>query len=186
MARIIKDFLWNSGMTVEKMVEDFGSVGYQSIELHNASKVILKMKQSGSKVFLTFTSNMVTSGLRGFFAQIVRLGMADVIVTTSASIEEDIMKSLGEEFEVKSDTLVYREEGVRREGEKLIVPLTYESTVARAVNVAELKAHITGKKENELRKVLFETPGLASARVSLWPFWVRRVPGPEKIEIAVE
>ena len=60
-------------MTVEEMVDSFGNLGYQAIELNEATKVVLKMKRSGSKVFLTFTSNMVTSGLRGFFAQLLRL-----------------------------------------------------------------------------------------------------------------
>mgnify|MGYP004004080291 CR=1 FL=1 len=58
------------------------------------------MKKDNAKIFLTFTSNMVTSGLRGFFAQIVKLGMADVIVTTVGGIEEDIMKATGEKFKI--------------------------------------------------------------------------------------
>jgi len=170
MARIIKDFLWNSGMTVEKMVEDFGSVGYQSIELHNASKVILKMKQSGSKVFLTFTSNMITSGLRGFFAQIVRLGMVDVIVTTSASIEEDIMKSLGEGFEVNSfsaDDIALHERGENRIGNIVVRNESYmkfEDKIRIYLNkIYEKTLNINGQKKiyvsdliKELGKLVFE------------------------------
>ena len=98
----VKDFLWTPGMTAEECVDRFDSLGYQAIELYEASEVVLKMKESGAKIFLTFTSNMITSGLRGFFAQLIRLGMVDVIVTTSGSIEEDIMKAVGEEFEISS------------------------------------------------------------------------------------
>jgi len=43
---------------------------------------------------------MVTSGLRGFFAQLCRMKIANILVTTSGSIEEDIMKSFGDTFEV--------------------------------------------------------------------------------------
>ena len=81
------------------------------------------MKRSGSKVFLTFTSNMVTSGLRGLFAQLCRLKILDILVTTSGSIEEDIMKSLGENFELSNfyaDDTAMHERGENRVGNLLI------------------------------------------------------------------
>jgi len=121
--KAVKDFLWKPGMTVRQLVDDFGSLGYQSIELNKASDVVMKMKQEGCKIFLTFTSNMVTSGLRGFFAQMIKLGMADVVVTTSASIEEDIMKSMGDGIEVSNfnaDDIAMRERGENRVGNLLI------------------------------------------------------------------
>ena len=119
----VKDFLWTPGMTVKQLVDDFGSLGYQSIELNKASDLVCKMKQEGCKIFLTFTSNMVTTGLRGFFAQMIKLGMADVIVTTSASIEEDIIKSLGDSIEVttfNADDIAMKEKGENRIGNLLI------------------------------------------------------------------
>jgi deoxyhypusine synthase len=98
----IKDFKWKSGMTVNELVSALGNVGFQSINLNRASEIITKMKKEKAKIFLTFTSNMVTSGLRGFFAQIVALGLADVIVTTVGGLEEDIMKAKKERFAIGS------------------------------------------------------------------------------------
>ena len=66
--------------------------------MKKAVDVILRMKKSGAKIYFTYTSNMVTSGLRGFFAQLIELKIIDVIVTTVGGIEEDIMKAKGEEF----------------------------------------------------------------------------------------
>ena len=119
----VKDFLWNPKMTVKECVDSFGSLGYQAIELNEAVKVVLKMKKSGAKIFLTFTSNMVTSGLRGFFAQLCRLKIPNILVTTSGSIEEDIMKSLGEKFEVSNfyaDDIQLHEKGENRVGNLII------------------------------------------------------------------
>ena len=96
----VKDFRWEKNITVDDLVSRYSNIGFQSVELSKASDVIIKMKKNSAKVFLTFTSNMVTSGLRGFFAQLIELGLCDVIVTTAGSIEEDIMKSLGEEFSI--------------------------------------------------------------------------------------
>ena len=119
----IKDFKWKKGITVKEVVDSYRNLGYQSIELKKASDVIVKMKKDNAKIFLTFTSNMVTSGLRGFFAQIVKLGMADVIVTTVGGIEEDIMKATGEKFKIgkfNADDVELHEKGVNRIGNILV------------------------------------------------------------------
>jgi deoxyhypusine synthase len=87
----VKDFVWYEHMSVEELVDSFGSLGYQAVELSEAAKIVLKMKRSGAKIFLTFTSNMVTSGLRGFFSQLCKLKIPNILVTTSGAIEEDII-----------------------------------------------------------------------------------------------
>ncbi len=119
----VKDFLWKKGISVSELVESYANVGFQSIEVKNASDTIIKMKRASAKIYLTFTSNMVTSGLRGFFAQIVSLGMADVLVTTVGAIEEDIMKASGEEFSIgdfQTDDVALYEKGVNRVGNLFI------------------------------------------------------------------
>jgi len=119
----VKDFLWKPDMTVEELVDSFGNLGYQAIELSEATKVVLKMKRSGAKIFLTFTSNMVTSGLRGLFAQLCKLKIPNILVTTSGAIEEDIMKSLGEDFEISNfhaDDTSLHERGENRIGNLVI------------------------------------------------------------------
>ena len=121
--RKVKDFLWKPEMTVEQLTDSFGPLGYQATELSNAIEVVLKMRNSGAKIFLTFTSNMATSGLRGFFAQLCRLQIPNILVTTSGSIEEDIMKSVGEEFELSNfyaDDVQLHERGENRVGNLLI------------------------------------------------------------------
>ena len=115
-------------MTVEEMVDSFGNLGYQAIELAEATKVVLKMKRSNAKIFLTFTSNMVTSGLRGFFAQLCKLKIPNILVTTSGAIEEDIMKSFGEDFEIANfhaDDTALHERGENRVGNLIIRSESY-------------------------------------------------------------
>jgi len=119
----VKDFIWNEGMKVHELVDGLGDIGFQATELHKASEVIIKMKKNNAKIFLTFTSNMVTSGLRGFFAQLVDLEMAGVIVTTVGAIEEDIMKATGERFRIgrfDEDDVELHEQGVNRVGNLMI------------------------------------------------------------------
>ncbi|MBU1245937.1 MAG: deoxyhypusine synthase family protein [Nanoarchaeota archaeon] len=124
----VKDFKWKHGMNVKELVDSYQNIGFQSIELKKASEVFVKMKKNNAKIFLTFTSNMVTSGLRGFFAQLIKLKMADVIVTTTGSIEEDIMKANGEKFKIATfneDDVELHEQGVNRIGNLLLTNETY-------------------------------------------------------------
>ena len=124
----VKDFKWKPNMTASKMVDSFGNLGYQAIELHEARNVLLKMKRENCKIFLTFTSNMVTSGLRGLFAQLCSLKIPNILVTTSGAIEEDIMKSLGANFEVSSfnaDDTALHEKGENRIGNLIIKTEAY-------------------------------------------------------------
>ena len=119
----VKDFQWKQGITVKELMNQYRNVGYQSIELAKASEVIVKMKKNGAKIFLTFTSNMVTSGLRGFFAQLIKLKIPSVIVTTVGGIEEDIMKANGEIFKIgnfNNDDVELNEQGINRVGNLLI------------------------------------------------------------------
>ena len=124
-------------MRVSELVDSYEHIGFQSVELQRASEVIVKMKKDSAKVFLTFTSNMVTSGLRGFFAQLIELGIADVIVTTVGGLEEDIMKATGEDFQIGSfqtDDVELHEKGINRVGNLFIKNESYmnfESLIER-------------------------------------------------------
>jgi deoxyhypusine synthase len=119
----VQDFKWKKGISVKDLVSSYQSLGYQSIELNKASEVMIKMKKNNAKIFLTFTSNMVTSGLRGFFAQIIDKKMCDIIVTTVGGIEEDIMKASGEKFKIgnfSTDDVELHEKGINRVGNILV------------------------------------------------------------------
>ena len=119
----VHDFKWEKGMSVKLLADRIGRVGFQGAELARASNIIVKMKKEGTKIFFTFTSNMVTSGLRGFFAQMIKLKMADIIVTTIGGLEEDFMKAIGEKFiigDFNMDDVELYEKGVNRVGNLFI------------------------------------------------------------------
>jgi len=124
----VRDLRWKPDATVSDMLSQLGSVGFQSVELNKAKDIIVRMKKEGVKIYFTFTSNMVTSGLRGFFAQLIELDMVDVIFTTVGGIEEDIMKATGEKFTISSfnahDMALY-EQGMNRVGNLLVSNESY-------------------------------------------------------------
>ncbi len=124
----VDDFTWKKGMSIKDLIKGYRNIGFQSIELHKAKEVIMKIKKNNAKTFLTFTSNMVTSGLRGFFAQLIKLKMAHIIVTTVGAIEEDIMKAIGEKFPIgnfNADDVELHEQGINRVGNLYITSESY-------------------------------------------------------------
>ncbi len=167
----VEDLIWKPGIKVEELVDKMGNIGFQSIELKKASDVIIKMKREGAKIFLTFTSNMVTSGLRGFFAQLIDLGMVDIIVTTAGGIEEDIMKAKGEKFVIgkfNPDDVELHEQGRNRVGNLFIHNDSYgvlEDTMQqmfyefyqqkKRYTVSELLNKI-GEKLNDKNSILYQ------------------------------
>jgi len=127
--------------TVKEFVEDLSHVGFQSIELFKACELILKMKREKAKVIFSFTSNLGTSGLSEFIAQLTKMKFFDIIITTAGAIEEDIMKAIGEKFLITSfnaDDVELFEKGYNSIGNLVISNDSYQ------------------KLEGFLRKVLVE------------------------------
>ena len=89
----IKDIKISKDMKAWELVDRMEKVGFQAMHLGKAAKIITKMKRDKAKVFLSFTSNMVSSGLRGLFTQLAEKKFADFMFTTSGAIEEDLMKT---------------------------------------------------------------------------------------------
>jgi deoxyhypusine synthase len=71
----------------------FAQCGFQATNLGQAIDIIGRMKADGATVFLTFTSNMVASGLRGIFAQMCRRKFVDGIITAGGSLDHDLIRS---------------------------------------------------------------------------------------------
>ncbi|CAL9737636.1 deoxyhypusine synthase [Monosporozyma servazzii] len=74
-------------------------------------------------IFMGYTSNLISSGLRDTLRYLVQHKMVDAIVTTAGGVEEDIIKCLAPtymgDFTLKGKTL--RDEGMNRIG-NLLVP----------------------------------------------------------------
>jgi deoxyhypusine synthase len=156
----IKDFIWHKGLSVKELVEQLGRVGFQSVELGRAADVIANIKRDNATIFLTFTSNMVTSGLRGLFAQTIEKGLADVIVTTIGGIEEDIMKATGEKFllgQFFSDDVALHEKGLNRIGN---IHIENQSYMNFEDTITKMLKKIYKKKKRITPSELFREIGL--------------------------
>jgi deoxyhypusine synthase len=80
-------------------------------------------KQTRCKVFLGYTSNLISSGLREVILHLVKHKHVSAIVTTAGGIEEDFIKCLGKTYlaDFNLDGAELRKRGMNRIG-NLIVP----------------------------------------------------------------
>ena len=80
-------------------------------------------RNTKAKIFLAYTSNMISSGVREVIRYLVQHKHVDVLVTTGGGIEEDLMKCLAPhylgDFGLKGAAL--RKKGINRIG-TLLVP----------------------------------------------------------------
>jgi deoxyhypusine synthase len=88
----IKGFKLSPDATAEELLSAYSSIGFQASHLGSAVKVVRRMQREKAAVFLAFTSNMVSSGLREVIAQLCERKLVHAIITSTGSIEEDVMK----------------------------------------------------------------------------------------------
>src|SRR3989338_12043 len=89
----IKGFDVNGKMTLLDLSEKMSSLGFQASELARGMKLLREMKKEKATIFLSFTSNIISSGLRELVAQLCREKAVQCIITSTGAIEEDYMKS---------------------------------------------------------------------------------------------
>jgi len=112
----------------DDVIDFYETIGFQATELGKAIKIwreIEELRRKGNeiRVFLAYTSNMVSSGLREIIAYLVKNKKVDVIVTTAGGVEEDYIKCLKPFLlgEWKVDNVYLRKKGINRIG-NIFVP----------------------------------------------------------------
>lgn len=167
---------FSKGVNFEEILDSFGSMGFQATNFSRAVEIVNKMIDEKVFIFLGYTSNMVSSGLRDVFRYLVQSKKVNVIVTTCGGIEEDIMKCLGDfiigDFNASGNDLY--DKGINRIGnifvpneeyvkfESFIQPILqemYDSIDAengehRVINASDLIWKL-GEKIDDERSVLY-------------------------------
>ena len=114
----IKGYDFNKGVNYSEIVKSFSSTGFQASQLAKAVEITNKMIDAKAFIFLGYTSNMVSSGLRETFRYLVEHKKVNAVVTTAGGIEEDIIKCLGDfilgDFRASGKDL--RQKGINRIG----------------------------------------------------------------------
>lgn len=121
----IKGYNFDNGLDYSKLIDSYSSTGFQASNLGKAIEITKEMVKNDAFIFLGYTSNMISSGLRDIIRYLVQNNRVNVIVTTAGGIEEDFVKCLGD-FKLgtfSADGSELRKKGVNRIG-NIFVPNT--------------------------------------------------------------
>ena len=114
----IQGYDFNDPFDAKKFFDSFKDVGFQATNLGKAIELVKKMQEEKASIYLGFTSNMGTSGVRENITYLAKNKLVNVMVTTTGGLEEDVIKTYGNflhgDFNAEGGTL--RKNGVNRTG----------------------------------------------------------------------
>ncbi|MUN28013.1 deoxyhypusine synthase [Sulfuracidifex metallicus] len=72
--------------------------GFSAEAVYKGSQILQEMTKEADLRFISFTANLVSTGLRGLFADMVKKGFFDVVITTGGTIDHDIARGMGGKY----------------------------------------------------------------------------------------
>ena len=117
-------------VTVAELVDSMATMGFQASSIGKAAKIVEGMRSwhdeetgDGTTIFLGYTSNLISSGLRETLRWLVQHKHVSAIVTTAGGVEEDFIKCLAPTYlgSFSADGATLRKQGMNRIG-NLVVP----------------------------------------------------------------
>ncbi|MEM3484171.1 MAG: deoxyhypusine synthase [Candidatus Methanomethyliaceae archaeon] len=95
----VEDLIINKDDTVSGLMIKLKRMGgFMAPRVAKAAEILKEMFSSGATNFLSFTGNVISTGLRGTLAQLIRRGNFSAIVTTCGALDHDIARSFGARY----------------------------------------------------------------------------------------
>lgn len=133
----VADLTVSPDMTTSKLVEAFGDMGgFMAPRLYQAAQVLKEMVKEKATLFLSFTGNLVSTGLRGVLAQMVRSGAVGAVITTCGALDHDLARAHGARYscgEFEYDDVMLNELEIHRLGNVLIPLEDYGPLIERVM-----------------------------------------------------
>ncbi|MEB3780486.1 MAG: deoxyhypusine synthase [Desulfurococcales archaeon] len=116
----------HSDYDICRLIEYYRDIhGFMAGHLYRAIEILTQTLEKSRLRVLSFTGNLVATGLRGVLAQLVGSGLFDIVITTTGAVDHDIAKGSGgvyyKGFFESDDVDLYRK-GYHRLG-NIYIPL---------------------------------------------------------------
>ncbi|MCI2414879.1 MAG: deoxyhypusine synthase [Candidatus Aramenus sp.] len=144
---------------LDKAIEVYGKIyGFSAEAVYKSSQILKEMVREADLRFLSFTANLVSTGLRGIFADLIKRGFFNVVITTGGTVDHDLARSFGGKYYKGSfnyDDSMLRELKIHRLGNVVIPFEAYGEVIENVVRkvIPELTRE---KKEWPVYELLWE------------------------------
>ena len=125
----IKDYKITNGMSINEFVLQMEDAwGFTAGKIALGVKILEKMvKDEDCVKFLSFTANLVATGLRGALKELVKRKLVDVIITTCGALDHDLARCWKNYYrgDFFMDDKMLHERGINRLGNVLVPNESY-------------------------------------------------------------
>ncbi len=135
----VEDYDFSKNMSVDVLVSQMEKAwGFTAGKLATAVRILERMnREKGCVRFLSFTGNLVATGTRGVFKELVKRKLVDVIITTCGTIDHDVARCWKSYYRgsfVMNDAKL-RGEGINRLGNVLVPDDSYGVIIEKKMRV---------------------------------------------------
>jgi len=104
-------------------------------------------------------------------------------------INSNLEKNISENKTIVKDSIEikYKLNDINLSEGKAKLACEVKEDIAWKIDIDKIKQELAGKKEIRVREYLSSQPEIKSAKVTFWPFWVKKIPSDkEKIEVRLD
>lgn len=173
----IKDYEFREGITINELINQMEDAwGFTAGKLSSSINILERMiKDKNCKKFLSFTANLVATGTRGVFKELVKRRMIDVIVTTCGTLDHDIARCWKKYYKgsFRMDDSYLHKKGINRLGNILVPNESYGTIIEKKIQQLLNELCKEGVKELTTKQLCQEI-GLRICNESSILYWAAK------------
>jgi deoxyhypusine synthase len=139
LKEVVKDYEFKEEMSVDTLVNQMEQAwGFTAGKLSVSVSILERMfKAKNSVNFLSFTGNLVATGTRGVFKELVKRKLVDVVITACGSLDHDMARSWKNYYKgsfIMNDAKLHAK-GINRLGNVLVPNDSYGTIIEEKMQI---------------------------------------------------
>ena len=147
----VRDYEFSENTTVDNLVTQMENAwgftaGKTAVAVHILERMI---KEEDCVKFLSFTGNLVATGTRGVFRELVKRRLIDVIITACGTLDHDLARCWKDYYRgsfIMNDSKLH-DQGVNRLGNVLVPNESYGTIIEKKIQKLLRELYLEGKRE---------------------------------------
>lgn len=156
LKKVVKDYEFHAGLTIEELLAQMENAwGFTAGKLSSSINILERMiKDQNCKKFLSFTANLVATGTRGVFKELVKRKMVDLVITTCGTLDHDIARCWKNYYKgsFNMDDIKLYKKGINRLGNVLVPNESYGAIIEKKIQQLLSELCKEGVKELSTRQ----------------------------------